>query len=48
MKLLDNITYWMDMNLSHFQKIVEDRGDWLGPSINPTLTLFQKELQAAA
>lgn len=29
MELLDNITYWMDTNLSHFQKIVEDRGDWL-------------------
>lgn len=29
MRLLDNITHSKDMNCSHFQKIVEDRGDWL-------------------
>lgn len=41
MKLLDNIIYWMDMNLSHFQKIVEDRGDWLG-----AVQCSRKELDA--
>ena len=29
MRLLGNITYWMVMSLSHFQKTVEDRGGWL-------------------
>lgn len=29
MRLLGNITYWMVMSLSHFQKAVEDRGGWL-------------------
>ena len=28
MRCLDNITYWMDVNLSTLQEIVKDRGAW--------------------